>query len=325
MKKSKKISLVVSAICAAVGLIMCVAAVVSVKFDMNALAVWKTETKEYVVEETFTDIEINPAAHSLRILPSEDGICKAVCVEAEKLTVSVGVTEGVLEVNTSDEREWYRHVDIVYIPLSITLYLPEKEYGALNIAAKSGEVTISEELRFETLSVKTASGNIELNAGGGNIVAQTTSGNIAYGGVAEKTELKTGSGNITVTSDTNYDFSMTTDSGNIKVDRSGFNRLDITYGSGDADISSVTVSEGLTVSGKSGNLTFTDFDASYIDIITTSGNVDCALRTGKRFDVASERGDVEIPDSEDGGQCRIRTSTGDIKVSIKPNPPYQGE
>ena len=104
-----------------------------------------------------------------------------------------------------------------------------------------------------------------------------------------------------------------------------FNSLDIVYGSGNVNISAVTISYGFTASGKSGDLKFTDFDASYMDVSTTSGNVTDSLRTGKQFDVVSERGDVEIPESEDGGKCRIRTSTGDIKVSIKPNPLYQSE
>lgn len=325
MKKAKEISLIIAALAFVAGLIICVAVFVSVKFDLNALAIWKTETKEYAISETFSGVVVDSASHDINVMRSEDSTCKVVCDETENLTYKVGVEDGLLKIALDDNREWYQYMDLVFTPRKVTVYLPDEKYDTLDISVSSGNVTIGANLIFTDPTVSTTSGNVDINTGCSGAKIRTTSGNIEYNGNADETELETDSGNITVAADTNGDFSMTTGSGNIKVDRSGFNSLDIVYGSGNVNISAVTISYGFTASGKSGDLKFTDFDASYMDVSTTSGNVTGSLRTGKQFDVVSERGDVEIPESEDGGKCRIRTSTGDIKVSIKPNPLYQSE
>ena len=64
-------------------------------------------------------------------------------------------------------------------------------------------------------------------------------------------------------------------------------------------------------------MTFKDSDANTIDIEATTGNVTGNLLSDKTFDVKSNTGRVNVPETT-GPICKIRTSTGDIVLTIKP-------
>ena len=138
MKKAKEISLIIAALAFVAGLIICVAVFVSVKFDLNALAIWKTETKEYAISETFSGVVVDSASHDINVMRSEDSTCKVVCDETENLTYKVGVEDGLLKIALDDNREWYQYMDLVFTPRKVTVYLPDEKYDTLDISVSSG-------------------------------------------------------------------------------------------------------------------------------------------------------------------------------------------
>ena len=57
-------------------------------------------------------------------------------------------------------------------------------------------------------------------------------------------------------------------------------------------------------------------DANSIDIETDTGDVMGSLLTPKIFDTDTNTGRVSVPQSSEGGLCKITTSTGDIEISV---------
>ena len=65
-----------------------------------------------------------------------------------------------------------------------------------------------------------------------------------------------------------------------------------------------------------GNINFDSSDASYIEAYTSVGNITGNLLTGKTFTATSDTGKVNVP-STTGNPCILKTSTGNIKITIK--------
>ena len=58
-------------------------------------------------------------------------------------------------------------------------------------------------------------------------------------------------------------------------------------------------------------------DADNIYVILSTGNVKGTLLSSKIFNVTSKTGIVEVPETYTGGICKIKVSTGNIKISYK--------
>lgn len=58
-------------------------------------------------------------------------------------------------------------------------------------------------------------------------------------------------------------------------------------------------------------------DAGSIYIEMTTGGVECSFLTPKAVSAHTTTGSVDVPDSDSGGSCEIKTTTGDIEVVIK--------
>jgi hypothetical protein len=77
--------------------------------------------------------------------------------------------------------------------------------------------------------------------------------------------------------------------------------------------------EEIKIKSSTGDVKLTDCDASnLIDIETSTGDVNAVLLSGKTFETKTSTGINDVPPSTEGAPlCRIKTSTGDIKVTVK--------
>ncbi|MBE6535440.1 MAG: hypothetical protein E7677_02310 [Ruminococcaceae bacterium] len=82
-----------------------------IKWDFSVLGV-KNVTNEHAISEDFTSISVNTDTANVTVFPSPDGACRVICVELEKEIHSVSVTDGTLNIQLTDSREWYEHISI---------------------------------------------------------------------------------------------------------------------------------------------------------------------------------------------------------------------
>lgn len=125
-------------------------------------------------------------------------------------------------------------------------------------------------------------------------------------------------GDIDISEDFRFDcadISLTT--GDIRLSGIGCRELNVQSTTGETVFENVIVDGTLAVEKSTGSVILTDADAGEIVIDTSTGDVRGTVLSEKVFDVQTSTGSVDVPQSGSGGKCRIRTSTGDIKIKVK--------
>jgi len=75
------------------------------------------------------------------------------------------VQENTLKIEINDTRKWYDYIGFYFKMPRITISIPPKQYGTLNIRCSTGNIQIPEGFSFESaqqgsLTVETDTGNI---------------------------------------------------------------------------------------------------------------------------------------------------------------------
>ena len=293
----------------------------SVKGDLTKLGLNQNQTITHEITEEFTDITIVGDTEDVLLLPSEDEKCTVVCVEEKKLVHSVSVEEGVLSVKVEDTRRWYDYIDLFDLESSkITVYLPQNEYGALNVKMDTGDVTLSKEFAFESIDVSVDTGDVSCFASATeSITIKTSTGNIDVGQIsAGGLNLSVSSGKITVADVTcEGDAKVVVSTGKSYLSNVTCKNLISTGNTGNMSLQNVVASEKLSIERTTGNVTFDGCDAEELFVETSTGDVSGSLLTTKVFIVNTNTGKIQVPESITGGKCKIVTSTGDIRITIQ--------
>jgi hypothetical protein len=113
----------------------------------------------------------------------------------------------------------------------------EGRLRALRAKTASGDVRVRGEIE-ETATVKTVSGDVELDRVGGDLHAQTVSGDVAAGAVGGSVEVKSVSGDIRVDSLREGEASFTSISGDVAFGIAAGSFLDVDAGSVSGDLTS---------------------------------------------------------------------------------------
>ena len=302
-----------------VGALIAAAALASMHFDFRRLGTRQTVTNTYAPAGDFRDILLSLNTEKLSFLPSEDGKLRVICVEEEGLQHVVTVSDGVLGIQTVDTRKWYEHIGVNFGETSVTVYLPNKDYGALTLGTDTGDVTLPADFRFESVLMTASTGDIDLRADvEGNVSIRTSTGDISLNGLqADSLDLTASTGHVRV--------SDCTVEGNVKAQTStgkvGFTdlrcaRAQVTTTTGEADFIRVLASESFRIETDTGDVRFDRSDAPEIRVETDTGDVRGTLLTPKTFDYSTDTGRVKLPGSEPGGRCELKSDTGDFEITI---------
>lgn len=338
MSKAKKVAVIVAISCIAAGIAITTAVMAVVNFDFSRLSTTRYETVTHQVEEPFDHIDIQ-ADCGVRLLPAEDGECKVVCAETEKITHTVRVENNALVVRRNDNRPWYQRIGFDWGDASITVYLPERAYQDLTLNGGSGGITVPEGFGFHRANVSTASGAIHFagtvensltakttsgalsvsNQAGGELIVQSTSGNITLtNSKVRALQANCTSGNIDLTSVTaEKNISVVCTSGNVKAEGVTGGTIAGKSQSGKIHFANVTVKGDMVLETTSGDIWLEESDASHLQIQSTSGNVNGTLLSEKIFIPRTTSGTIDVPDSApSAGICEITTTSGDIRLSV---------
>ena len=320
MKSSKKVVIIVALVMIAVGLGISVCAMVALGFDFRKMNTVDLVTNTYELDEEISAISVKGVECDVRIIPSEDGNCKVVCHESDKVSNSVNVENGVLSINYNDNRKWYERIGVFWGSMKIDIYLPEGEYDKFYVKTVSGDINIPEGYVFAKAEIKSISGEVRyLSQVGGDLSVKTTSGDIFIGESeainmsAVSTSGKITMKNVTVQSNVN----IKTVSGDVELSGIECENISADTTSGEQEYQDVVMDGNMNIKSISGDVDMHRCDAGSIRIKTTSGDVSGTLLTDKIFTTDTVSGDVDVPRSESGGECEIITTSGDIEVDVK--------
>ena len=84
---------------------------------------------------------------------------------------------------------------------------------------------------------------------------------------------------------------------------------------GDTTLAGMTCGT-LDVKATTGDVTLDHMDAAKLDIKVTTGDVEGTLLSSKKFEVKVTTGKVDVPKTTEGGTCRVKATTGNVKLKI---------
>lgn len=319
MKTSKKIVIIVAVAMIVGGLAISVSALAMLDFDFTKMNTIAFVTNTYEIDEEISSISVNGAECDVRIIPSEDGHCKVVCQESDKISHSIGVENNKLIIERHDNRKWYEHIGVYWGDMEVAIYLPQGEYDDLYAKNLSGDIDIPEGFSFESAEVQSTSGNVRFHAAvSGELSAQSTSGEVYIGNSAPtKLTATSTSGNVTVDNVTvRESVTVKAVSGDMKLSGIRCKSVIANTTSGKIDFSDVITTESIRAESVSGDIDLHMCDGADLRFKTSSGDVSGTLLTEKIFLTDTTSGDVDVPRSVSGGECEVTTVSGDIAFDI---------
>lgn len=320
MSKKTRFWLVTAVILIVIGVLVFITAIALNNWKFNNLFKNEYVTNTYDVEENFSKISIDVDTANINFFVSDDGKCKVICDETDKIKHTVNVENDTLSIKENDDRKWYNFIKIFYDSPEVTLYLPKTEFDTLTIKNSTGNINVPNTLSFNDISLKASTGNIKcycsvsntmkIDVSTGDILISDTSfinANLYSSTGDIKLENINASGNVMINTST----------GKVVLINLNCNNLETTVTSGNVLLTNVIINEQLYVYCNAGNVKLNGCDASSLKIKTSTGDVKGTLLSDKIFIVDSSTGDINVPKTTTGGICEITTSTGDITIQIQ--------
>lgn len=319
MKTTTKRILLVGVALLAVGALIALAALASMHFDFRRLSTRQTVTNTYAPAGDFEDILIGVDTAEITFLPSEDGKLKVVCVEEESRKHVVAVSAGALSIQAVDTRSWYEHVGVGAEKISVTVYLPKKEYDDLTLKTSTGDVTVPADFRFRSVLMTASTADIDFRAfTEGSVSIRTSTGDIRLDGLqADSLDLTASTGHIRVSDcEIAGSVKVQTSTGEASLTDLSCAMAQVKTTTGEVDLVRVLASESFRIETDTGDVRFDRSDAPEIRVETDTGDVTGTLLTPKTFEYDTDTGKVRLPRSEPGGRCELKSDTGDFDIGI---------
>ncbi len=320
MSKTKMIWIIVAVCFLVVGLLVFLGAMAVIKFDFTKLSTEKYQTNTYEASGDFDSISIDVDTTEIEFVPSENGQCKVVCFEKETEKHSVAVKDGALKIDTIDSRKWYHHIGFSFSSPKITVYLPQSGYSSLSVYTHTGNIKIPDGFAFESLYISGSTANVECDADVSKAMnINLSTGDISINNAAlGEVELSVTTGKIKLNSVTcSGALKLLVSTGRTELTDVSCKALNSRGTTGKVILNNVLADGLIAVERSTGDITLIDSDAAELNINTTTGDVTGTLLSAKVFITKATTGRIDVPTSTTGGKCEIRTTTGDIRISIK--------
>lgn len=320
MSKTMKIWFIIAGLFVLAGAVVFVVVMSLNDWDFKKLGTVKYKTNSYVIEEDFSEIIITTTTADIQILPSEDGKCKVVCYEEEKLKHEVKIESNTLVVDVEDTRKWYDYINFSFDSPRITVYLPSDKLASLYINGSTGDINITSDFTFENIGISASTGDVNCYASAsGNINIELHTGKINLAGLnAGSLDLKTSTGGIELKMiECSGDVSIKTGTGNTKINALNCKNLYSTGNTGNIKLIATIASGNFNIERNTGDVEFYNCDANEIFVKTSTGDIEGNLLSDKIFFTQTSTGDIDVTKSTNGGKCELTTSTGDIDIKIE--------
>ena len=319
----KRILVIVSILLIISGLAITAIALASTGFSFKKLADKNAINRDFSITEDFDSIEIydDCGYYDVKVIPTTDESASIKAFGAEEVNIDCSVINRKLTVRIFDDRSFLFTLFDFESNAYVILSVPEKDYRTLKIKTASGDSSVSS-MKIRSVDIECASGDIFIEDVKSSVFdIDTASGDIrVMNSDIGNAIIDSASGEVEIKNSDAKNLDIETTSGEIS-----FNRVfvlveaDIETTSGDVDCDGLILQGALKIETTSGDVELLNSDASKISIETTSGDVEGILLSSKAFDAKSTSGEIKVPNTSSGnGECYIRTSSGDIEISVAP-------
>lgn len=275
----------------------------------------------YKVDEDFNNIIIEESYCDINIIYKESDSTSVISKELSNIQHIIEVIDNTLTIKENDQRAWYEKLFNFY-DTEIIVYLNKTTINDLTINTKTGDVNVAEKLTFNNVIINGSTSDIEFDV---DIVEDV------------KIEISTGDIEINNVSCNNMDLKVST--GDIEIeDLNCLNELKIKVSTGDVELNNIScmdfystgstgritlnnviASNKMNIKRDTGDVKLNKCDSLDIEIETSTGSVKGTLLSNKIFNIDTDTGRKDVPNSVSGGNCKITTDTGDIIIDIVTN------
>lgn len=278
----------------------------------------KAVTNNYDITEAVTDIDIKINTSNVEICDSVDGF-KVECHESEKVTHHVEVKDGTLYITKVDETKWYESVfQFDFTKYYVKIYLPAGDYNNLIVDNSTGKFDARGAFSFQNATIKCSTGKVSLICKVYNdLKISISTGDVYLDSVNSKNIVVEGhTSDINLVEGNSENIEITTSTGDIHVKNVNSNVINVKADTGHVTLTNVIANDTFTIETSTGDVDFLGIDAGTFEITTSTGDVRGTMLTEKVF-ICSSTGRINVPESINGGKCKITTSTGNIIITIE--------
>ena len=282
-----------------IGLILLVSALSRTNFNVSRLAAAECEMKKQVVSEPFDRIIADTADLNVALTLAPDGVCEVEYPEGEAVRVSVQTKDGALIVSQEEFSRFPLHI----LPAqacfeSVNIRLSARAYSSLAVSTASGDVSVSDDLSFQSARVCTTSGCVDFRAD------------------AEETSLSATSGRVSACGGTIGRTAAETSSGDIRLENVRASSIRAECSSGRAYVLSSACEGDLEISASSGNIQMESAEiGGALTLESTSGEIELQRVQSKTLDFSSTSGSVRARDTCAGDSLHGKTTSGSVSLT----------
>lgn len=314
MKKGTIIALIVAVALLLVGGIILVLGL-SFAADPQADPVTMLMEREHSISETFDSVLVDTEDCNVDFVVFEGTADPHVIVkERESTRHSVTVEDGILKIKMIDSRKWRDHIGISWESMKMTVYLPQKMFTSVRVTTATGYIRVPEVFSAKELALRSDTGAVTCSAQvTEDFSCYTDTGSITVKGTSpEKMHLDSNTGKITLSDVTGKEIATDNDTGKTEAENVSCELLSCESDTGDVTLRNALADRLLQIRMDTGDVRIEDCDAGRVDIETETGDVSGHFLTPKWFSAKSDTGNVTVPNTPEGNDCRIETDTGDI-------------
>lgn len=301
MSNTAKIWLIIAACLTVLGILICIGALAMTHWNISGFSNVELTTITHEVKESFDNISIDVETADIVFKPADNGQCKVDCYDSEKNPYTVSVQENTLNITTDNSANWSERLRFFsFKSPKITVFLPAKEYKQLSLSTDTGDVEIPGDFSFAGVTINGATSDVDCRASASdNMEIHSTTGDISLGSLSAD----------------NIDIAVTT--GDVKMqDVTAQGDVTVKTTTGDITLKNTVSAKAFSFTGVSCDIQFDLCDAAQITVKTVTGDITGTLCSDKAFTAKSSSGDVDVPNTTDGGKCELTTNTGDIHIRI---------
>ncbi len=316
MKTSTKIAVIIAVFLLAAGAGLFCLGYFGMGGDLLALDTEAVREVTYSPEGSFRQVSCTGGEGDLRILPAEDGKLKIVCLERERQPYRAEIRDGVLYIRQEERK--LRSWQLFHLKETrITLYLPEGQYERLETDLDTGDLTLEPGVSFLAADLRTHTGDVTLRRQAlDTLKLEGTTGDVRLENCTlGSLELKTDTGEQYLDSVTAGEVTMKLTTGRTEIHALACASLEITASTGKVRLEDVRTEGELRIRTDTGDVTLRDCDAAFAEIRTDTGDVRGNFLSQMQYVVKTDTGRVKVPDSREGGECRVTTDTGDVDLT----------
>ena len=314
MKKRTRIALIVAAALILFGGILLA---VGLSFAEDSTLDSKLIRKEITIQESFDNIAIDTEDCDVKFaMFSGRDDCMVELYSYENVEHTAVVEDGTLKIKMIDKRNWTGHISIGRMEsMEMTVYLPAKEYASAQVRTATGDITLTQEPVFLETLLRTSTGDISCVGVSGDVLdCITSTGDISVQNSAlDRVKLQSNTGDFTVGIVAGDEIYIKTNTGEVDAENVNVQMFTCQTDTGDVELEQILAEDYLQVFTDTGRVEVDNSDAGSVNIETDTGDVSGNFLTPKWFQAYSNTGDVQVPHTREGGECRIQTDSGDIR------------